>query len=118
VGVGNLVLALVSAGMTVAMVARPGGFLPSGVTGIGAVRFFGLYVLARSFPLALVMVWALVDRSPRLLGVVIGLLGLVQVGDGLIGVHYRNVAQAGIPFVIAVVQLACARWLLQRERQL
>jgi hypothetical protein len=97
------------------MAARPRSFLPSGVTGNDAGHFFALYVVARSIPLVLAMGWALTNRSRSLLGFVIGLLGLIQVGDGLIGVHYRSIPQAAVPFAIAIVQFACARWLLQSD---
>ena len=69
------------------------------------------YRIVRNFGI----VRGIIVRSRSLLGFVIGLLGLVQVGDGLIGVHYRSIPQAAIPFAFAIVQFACARWLLQSD---
>jgi hypothetical protein len=115
VGGVNTALAAASLGVCVAMAISPETFLPDGVTGEAAARFTGAYVLARSVPLALATAWAVVHRSPQVLAILLVLLGIVQLCDVPIGVHYGNPAEAVVPLVLAGVHLLSAEW-LRRHR--
>jgi hypothetical protein len=68
-----------------------------------ACTLFAGYAAARSLPLTVAVVWGLVTRKRRELGVLAVTLALVQAADALVGVAAHDVAKTVGPAVFAVL---------------
>lgn len=107
----NLVGAVGSSASVVAMAIVPEAFLPLGVPGAEAARFFAKYAIARSLPLGAALVAAIWRGSERSIAGALGVLGAVQLGDALIGVEYANPGQILAPLALGALHLGSALWL-------
>lgn len=99
---------LVASGFAIAGLVRPSFVAPGQQT--EASRTFALYAFARTIPLALVtlaaMLWA-----PVIVVLWLGALaGLIQLIDGYVGLQQKDVGKTWGPIAIAVLQFAAIAW--------
>lgn len=99
--------ALASGYFAVSGLVNPGALVPGG--GVAAAQTFAAYLAARSAVLLGAMLWLLVIRAWRPLGLVLALNGVVQIIDAVIGVAHHQVAQTVGPLCFAIVLLVAAR---------
>ena len=99
---------LVAAGFAIAGLVRPSFVAPGQQT--EASRTFALYAFARTIPLALVTIAAML-WAPLVAVLWLGTLaGIVQLVDGYVGLQQKDPGKTWGPVVIGVLQLAAAVW--------
>jgi hypothetical protein len=104
------VLSVLSSGyFTVLGLVDPGALVPGG--GVAASMAFAAYTSARSIVLLGAVIWLLVVRAWRPLGLLFALNGAVQLIDAAIGAAHHQVAQTVGPICFAVALLVAARLL-------
>ena len=105
---------LVASGFAIAGLVRPDLVVPSGATVTQAATIFAMYAAARTIPLALMTLGAIVMRAHTALLVLGSLAGIVQLLDVLVGLHQNDVGKTVGPLVLAILQFY-AMFLLRRR---
>lgn len=108
--VANALGALVSAGSSVAAVARPGLVLPADEPVTGGTHMYARAYAVRAVPLGFATALALWATDPATAWPMLTVAGLAQVGDSAIGARHRNTGMAVGGGVLAVLHLASAWW--------
>jgi hypothetical protein len=96
---------LVACGFSVAGLAAPQAFLPSGSISTEASRIFAMYAAARSVPLAFVTLAAVYKRSTSGLFILGILAGIIQFSYAGVGLYQHDLGKTVGPLVIALIQL-------------
>jgi hypothetical protein len=83
-------------------------------------RYLAGYVAARNLPMGLAMVALATRRWDRIHGAFFLYAAAVQLGDAILGVHQllhggHELGQAIAPFVISILSLGAAGWLLRKS---
>ncbi len=84
---------------------NPSSLLPSGAVTTEASQLFALYYAARSIPIAVVGIWAIVKRDVPIIVVIGTLAGVVQLVDAGIGIYRHDIFKTIGPAVLGLVQL-------------
>lgn len=92
----------------------PGGLVPGGDA--HAARVYGAYMSVRSIVMLGALLGCAAVRAWRLLALVLALNGAVQVGDTVLGLVQRQVAESIGPACFAVALFAAGWWLTRRPR--
>ncbi|WP_123809695.1 hypothetical protein [Micromonospora globispora] len=101
-------LTVLSSGyFTVSGLVRPGALVSGGEA--AAARTYAAYLAARSIVLLGALMWLLVVRAWRALGLLLGLNGAVQLIDAAIGAAHHQIAQTVGPICFAVALFIAAR---------
>ncbi|MGW4561310.1 hypothetical protein ACWEN3_02535 [Streptomyces sp. NPDC004561] len=114
VGLLNALAALVSGLASVAGLARPAMALAAGEAVNSGVVFFARAYAARALPLSAAVLVLLAAGSWDLLGPVLVVAGLAQLGDAAIGAARRTPGMLLSAGALAAVHLVSAQWLLAR----
>ncbi|MEU9119274.1 hypothetical protein AB0C96_05340 [Streptomyces sp. NPDC048506] len=108
-GLVALLTTVASGYFAVSGLVDPGGLVHGGDQ--AAARTYAAYLAARSIVLLGGMVWLLVVRAWRPLGLLLALNGVVQLADAVIGAAHHQVPQTIGPLVFAAALLLAARLL-------
>ena len=111
-----ILTALASGYFAVSGLVNPGALVPGG--GAAAAKTFAAYLAARSVVLLGAMLWLLVIRAWRPLGLLLALNGAVQFLDAIIGVAHHQLAQTVGPLCFAIALLVAARSIISHGSQL
>ncbi|WP_163865111.1 hypothetical protein [Myxococcus eversor] len=115
----------IAAGVTSGNVLTASGFAILGLVAPAVIaadgndsasaRVFAMYAAARTLPLAAAVLWNVLARSTRGLGVLAVVAGLMQACDALVGISMNDAGKTFGPAILAVATFVCARWLLRPE---
>lgn len=114
VSVVTAINVLVASGFSIAGLVRPDLIVPPGTTVTQAATIFAMYAAARTIPLALMTLGAIVMRAHAALLVLGTLAGVVQSLDALVGLYQNDVGKTVGPLVLAILQFY-AMFLLRRR---
>jgi hypothetical protein len=107
---------VVSSGyFTVSGLVDPGGLVPGGDA--HAARVYAAYMSVRSIVVLGALLACAAVRAWRALALVLALNGVVQVGDAVLGVVQRQIAQSVGPACFAAALFAAGWWLTRRSRR-
>jgi len=107
---------VVSSGyFTVSGLVDPGGLVPGGDA--HAARVYAAYMSVRSIVVLGALLSCSAARAWRALALVLALNGAVQVGDAILGVAQRQIAQSVGPACFAAALFAAGWWLTRRPRR-
>jgi hypothetical protein len=95
---------LVASGFSIAGLVHPQSVLPAADAASDASLIFALYAAARTIPLALFALWAIVRRATSALMVLGALAGVVQLLDAGIGVIQHDAGKTIGPLALAALQ--------------
>jgi hypothetical protein len=96
---------LVASGFSIAGLVDPQSILPAGDAPSDASLVLALYAAARTIPLALFALWAIVRRAASALLILGALACVVQALDAGIGLVQHDVGKTLGPLAIAALQL-------------
>ncbi len=105
----NLVNVLVSTGYAITGMVKPASILPPGVSINQSTTIFAFYAGARTIPLALLVLWAVIQKRNNALITLAVLAGVVQFLDGFTGIYQADIGKSVGPFVLAALQFG-ALW--------
>ena len=94
----------VAAAYSILAVIHPERVLPAGMAASGASRLFASYAAARSMPLAVIGLGAMLGGSRPAVLLVAVLAGTIQLVDAAIGLAHHDPGKATGPFVLAMLQ--------------
>jgi hypothetical protein len=100
---------------TVSGLADPGGLVPGGDA--HAARVYAAYMSVRNIVLLGALLAGAAARAWRALALVLVLNGTVQVGDTVLGLVQRQVAQSVGPACFAAALFAAGWWLTRRPQR-
>jgi hypothetical protein len=92
---------------------RPGLLLPPGTAVTAGAHLYGARMAARSLPLGFALLALLASRERRMLGWLLALVAVIELGDGVSAVIVGDPAELAGGLVVAVAFLWAARRLLR-----
>jgi len=107
---------LVATGFAVAGVVAPSSMLPASAVITDSTMIFAMYAAARTIPLAILSILAIVKRTRRELFILGVLAGTVQFLDGFVGIYQHDIGKAAGPFVLATLQFVALAMLYKKEK--
>ena len=106
----TLIIVTIAASLLGTGITAAGVFFPAFIVKDGekthTARVFGLYALARSVPLLLVILWAAFQANGIVLIWLGALSGLIQLADAAVGTQTGKPIAIWGPLVVSIVQLA------------
>lgn len=105
------VSALTSAGFSIA------GFFSSATQNDESARIYAGYAVARSVPLAVIVIALVVLRSTRGLAALAVVMGLVQACDAFVGIGQHDISKIFGPAVLAIATFAGVRTLSRGKKR-
>ncbi len=99
----------------VAALLDPARLLPVGSELTDGVRTFAEHIAVRNVAIVLLIGVALVRQERRVLAFLLGLLGVVQALDAVLGARAGQLVQTVVPALLALVFLAAASYLLRNR---
>ncbi|HEY4091684.1 MAG TPA: hypothetical protein VGN46_09235 [Luteibacter sp.] len=106
----TIINVLVAAGFAIGGLVRPSSVAPGQQT--EASRIFALYTFARTIPVALVTIAAILWAPLTVVLWLSALAGLIQLFDGYVGTKMKNPRTTWGPIGIALVQFAALAWVV------
>ena len=106
----TIINVLAAGGFAIAGLVRPALVAPGQQT--EASRVFALYTFARTIPVALVTIAAILWAPVVVVLWLSALAGLIQVFDGYVGTRLKNPRTTWGPIAIAVLQFAALAWVV------
>jgi len=115
VSVVTAINVLVATGYSVAGLIDPSSILPASSVITDSTLIFAMYAAARTIPLAILAIWAVVKRTRQEL-IILGLLaGTIQFLDGFIGLYQHELGKTIGPFVLALLQITAITMTFKKE---
>jgi hypothetical protein len=96
---------LTATGYSIAGILNPSYMLPQGIIIGESTLIFALYAGARTIPLTIITLIAILKKCKASIITLGFLAGCVQFIDGFIGVYQRDVFKSGGPFLLSVIQI-------------
>jgi hypothetical protein len=95
---------LVACGFALTGLVRPADILPAGVGATYGSAIFAAYAAARTVPLAVMVLIAIVRQSRQSLTILGTLAGAIQLCDVVVGFYQRDLGKTLGPLVICLLQ--------------
>ncbi len=108
---------LVATGYSIVGVVNPTLIMPVTSVITDSTLIFAMYAGARTIPLAVLALWAIVKRSRKELIILGVLAGLMQFFDGFIGLYQGDMGKTIGPFVLAILQFVALTMLLKKVQR-
>jgi len=95
---------LVASGFSIAGLVAPQSILPSGSVLTDASQIFAMYAAARTIPLALIALILVYKRYGRELLILGILAGIIQLIDAGVGVYQHDLGKSLGPLILSILQ--------------
>lgn len=107
----------VASGFSIAGLARPELIAPAGAAPNAASAIFAMYAAARSLPLGVAVVAAVIAGSAPALLVLGGLAGSIQAVDAIVGLVHHDAGKTIGPMILAALQFNALTGLWRERRR-
>ncbi|HSZ85897.1 MAG TPA: hypothetical protein VK787_07685 [Puia sp.] len=107
---------LVATGFSVAGVVAPSSLVPTSAAIADSTIIFAMYAAARTIPLAILSIWAIIKHTRQELFILGVLAGAMQFLDGFIGIYQHDMGKTAGPFFLAALQFVALAILSKKEK--
>ncbi len=112
----SIINVLVATGFSIAGLIAPQSILPANAIPGKASSIFALYAAARTIPLAIIVIYCVINRNKSSI-ITLGILAaIVQLMDGFIGVYQQDIMKALGPFFLSLIQFASLIWAWKTDK--
>ena len=116
VSVVTVINVLVATGYSEAGLIDPSSIMPATSVVTDSTLIFAMYAAARTIPIAILAIWAIVKRIRQELFILGILVGAMQFFDGFIGIYQHDLGKSIGPFVLALLQIIALTMVPKKER--
>jgi hypothetical protein len=111
----TIINVLVATGYSVAGLIDPSLIMPVSSVITDSTNIFAMYAAARTIPIALLAIWAVIKRTRQELFILGILAGSMQFLDGFIGLYQHDLGKTIGPFVLALLQFIALTKMSKKE---
>ena len=106
----TVVSILTSLVYSIAGVVAPETILPSGIPINDGTFIFACYGLARTIPLAVLIIILAIRKNKEAFYILAILAGCIQFLDAFVGLYQKDILKTGGPFCLAFMQFVLVYW--------